>query len=88
MQGVEISEIPRGRCGSRTRGVDWSCEEHRWRQPVHGTKKAILTNSNPYQGHPCHIEIILSVPSSEVARSKDLDVSAPKKGKKVAAIEA
>jgi len=44
---------------------------------------------NPYQGHPCHIEIILSVPSSEVARSKDLDVaSSSKKGKKIQAIEA
>jgi large subunit ribosomal protein L17e len=46
--------------------------------------------SNPYQGHPCHIEIFLSVPSAEVARAKDLDVTASssKKGKKVAAIEA
>lgn len=44
---------------------------------------------NPYQGHPCHIEIILSVPGSEVARSKDLDVAGGKKAaKKVAAIEA
>ncbi|GFZ50634.1 60S ribosomal protein L17, partial [Saitozyma sp. JCM 24511] len=45
---------------------------------------------NPYQGHPCHIEIFLSVPSAEVARAKDLDVTASssKKGKKVAAIEA
>jgi large subunit ribosomal protein L17e len=46
--------------------------------------------SNPYQGHPCHVEIFLSTPSSEVARSKDLDVagSSSKKGKTVAAIEA
>ncbi|WVW84947.1 ribosomal protein L22 [Kwoniella bestiolae CBS 10118] len=44
---------------------------------------------NPYQGHPCHIEIILSTPSSEVPRAKDLDVtSSSKKGKTVAAIEA
>ncbi|KAL1413100.1 60S ribosomal protein L17 [Vanrija pseudolonga] len=42
---------------------------------------------NPYQGHPCHIEIILSTPSSEVARAKDLDVAA-KTGQTVAAIEA
>lgn len=45
-----------------------------------------LTRSNPYQGHPCHIEIILSTPQSEVARSKDLDNV--KTGKTVAAIEA
>lgn len=43
--------------------------------------------SNPYQGHPCHIEIILSTPQSEVTRAKDLDVSA-KTGQTVAAIEA
>ncbi|BEJ13885.1 hypothetical protein CspHIS471_0310590 [Cutaneotrichosporon sp. HIS471] len=41
---------------------------------------------NPFQGHPCHIEIILSTPESEVARSKDLDHV--KTGKTVAAIEA
>jgi large subunit ribosomal protein L17e len=41
---------------------------------------------NPYQGHPCHIEIILSTPQSEVARAKDLD--SVKTGKTVAAIEA
>jgi len=29
---------------------------------------------NPYQGHPCHVEIILSVGDEEVERSKDLDV--------------
>jgi len=28
---------------------------------------------NPYQGHPCHVEIILSVGDEEVERSKDLD---------------
>ncbi|KAF8578072.1 60S ribosomal protein L17/L23 [Ramaria rubella] len=28
---------------------------------------------NPYQGHPCHIEIILSAADSEVERSKDKD---------------
>lgn len=46
--------------------------------------------SNPYQGHPCHIEIFLSTPSAEVPRAKDLDVTtkSSKKGKKVAAIEA
>ncbi|EIW67700.1 ribosomal protein L22 [Tremella mesenterica] len=46
---------------------------------------------NPYQGHPCHIEIFLSVPSAQVPRAKDLDVSASsntRKGKKTAAIEA
>ena len=49
-----------------------------------------LTRSNPYQGHPCHIEIFLSTPSAEVSRSKDLDVaSSSKKSKKtVQAIEA
>lgn len=41
---------------------------------------------NPYQGHPCHIEIILSVPGAEVARSKDLDNV--KTGQTVQAIEA
>jgi large subunit ribosomal protein L17e len=49
-------------------------------------KEQPLTRSNPYQGHPCHIEIILSTPQSEVARSKDLDNV--KTGKTVAAIEA
>ena len=29
---------------------------------------------NPYQGHPCHVEIILSAGDEEVERSKDLDV--------------
>lgn len=43
---------------------------------------------NPYQGHPCHIEIFLSTPSAEVPRAKDLDVTSSRKGKKVAAIEA
>ena len=44
---------------------------------------------NPYQGHPCHVEIFLSTPTAEVARSKDLDVSgSTRKAKKVAAIEA
>jgi large subunit ribosomal protein L17e len=28
---------------------------------------------NPYQGHPCHVEIILGVGESEVERSKDKD---------------
>ncbi|KAG2153117.1 ribosomal protein L22/L17 [Suillus bovinus] len=28
---------------------------------------------NPYQGHPCHVEIILGVSSEEVERSKDKD---------------
>ncbi|KAF9649395.1 60S ribosomal protein L17 L23 [Thelephora ganbajun] len=28
---------------------------------------------NPYQGHPCHVEVILSVGDEEVERSKDLD---------------
>jgi large subunit ribosomal protein L17e len=46
-------------------------------------------DSNPYQGHPCHVEIFLSTPTAEVARSKDLDVSgSTRKAKKVAAIEA
>jgi large subunit ribosomal protein L17e len=44
--------------------------------------------SNPYQGHPCHIEVILSTPSSEVPRAKDLDVASSKKGQTIAAIEA
>ncbi|ORY22018.1 putative 60s ribosomal protein L17 [Naematelia encephala] len=43
---------------------------------------------NPYQGHPCHIEIFLATPTSEVPRSSELDVTSSKKGKKVAAIEA
>jgi len=30
---------------------------------------------NPYQGSPCHIEIILSSPETEVERSKDKDES-------------
>ncbi|EED77115.1 60S ribosomal protein L17/L23 [Postia placenta Mad-698-R] len=30
---------------------------------------------NPYQGHPCHVEIILSATDSEVERSKDKDVA-------------
>ena len=29
---------------------------------------------NPYQGHPCHIEIILGVSDEEVERAKDKDV--------------
>jgi len=28
---------------------------------------------NPYQGHPCHVEIILAVSAEEVERSKDKD---------------
>ncbi|KIK95058.1 hypothetical protein PAXRUDRAFT_827383 [Paxillus rubicundulus Ve08.2h10] len=28
---------------------------------------------NPYQGHPCHVEIILGVSGEEVERSKDKD---------------
>ena len=28
---------------------------------------------NPYQGHPCHIEIILGVSNNEVPRNKDKD---------------
>ncbi|KAI6030542.1 ribosomal protein L22/L17 [Pisolithus orientalis] len=32
---------------------------------------------NPYQGHPCHVEIILSVSEEEVERSKDKDAVAP-----------
>ena len=31
---------------------------------------------NPYQGHPCHIEIVLGVSEEEVERSKDKDVVA------------
>ena len=31
---------------------------------------------NPYQGHPCHVEIILSATDSEVERAKDKDVVA------------
>ncbi|KAI0087908.1 hypothetical protein BDY19DRAFT_994789 [Irpex rosettiformis] len=31
---------------------------------------------NPYQGHPCHVEIILSSSDSEVERAKDKDVVA------------
>ncbi|RPD62342.1 60S ribosomal protein L17/L23 [Lentinus tigrinus ALCF2SS1-6] len=30
---------------------------------------------NPYQGHPCHVEIILSASDSEVERAKDKDVA-------------
>ena len=30
---------------------------------------------NPYQGHPCHIEIILGVADEEVERAADKDVS-------------
>ena len=29
---------------------------------------------NPYQGHPCHIEIILGVSDEEVERAKDKDI--------------
>jgi large subunit ribosomal protein L17e len=32
---------------------------------------------NPYQGHPCHIEIILTATDVEVERSKDKDAIAP-----------
>lgn len=32
---------------------------------------------NPYQGHPCHIEIILTATDVEVERSKDKDAVAP-----------
>ncbi|KAF8555737.1 60S ribosomal protein L17/L23 [Imleria badia] len=31
---------------------------------------------NPYQGHPCHVEIILGVSGEEVERSKDKDAVA------------
>ncbi|OAX42848.1 60S ribosomal protein L17/L23 [Rhizopogon vinicolor AM-OR11-026] len=31
---------------------------------------------NPYQGHPCHVEVILSVSGEEVERSKDKDAVA------------
>ncbi|KAJ3479550.1 hypothetical protein NLI96_g8978 [Meripilus lineatus] len=31
---------------------------------------------NPYQGHPCHVEVILSASDSEVERSKDKDTVA------------
>ena len=31
---------------------------------------------NPYQGHPCHVEIILSATDAEVERAKDKDVVA------------
>ncbi|KIJ17726.1 hypothetical protein PAXINDRAFT_130053 [Paxillus involutus ATCC 200175] len=31
---------------------------------------------NPYQGHPCHVEIILGVSAEEVERSKDKDAVA------------
>ncbi|THH20085.1 hypothetical protein EW146_g1187 [Bondarzewia mesenterica] len=31
---------------------------------------------NPYQGHPCHVEIILSASEEEVERSKDKDAVA------------
>jgi len=51
-------------------------------------KAHTLTPSNPYQGHPCHIEIFLSTPSAEVSRSKDLDAPSSKKAKTVQAIEA
>jgi large subunit ribosomal protein L17e len=30
---------------------------------------------NPYQGHPCHVEIILAVSEEEVERSKDKEVA-------------
>ncbi|KIM89094.1 hypothetical protein PILCRDRAFT_812992 [Piloderma croceum F 1598] len=32
---------------------------------------------NPYQGHPCHIEVILTATDVEVERSKDKDAAAP-----------
>jgi large subunit ribosomal protein L17e len=32
---------------------------------------------NPYQGHPCHIEIILTATDVEVERSKDKDTDTP-----------
>ncbi|KAJ8586270.1 ribosomal protein L22 [Rhizopogon salebrosus TDB-379] len=31
---------------------------------------------NPYQGHPCHVEVILSVSGEQVERSKDKDAVA------------
>lgn len=31
---------------------------------------------NPYQGHPCHIEVILGATDEEVERAKDKDVVA------------
>ena len=31
---------------------------------------------NPYQGHPCHVEIILSASDEEVERAKDKDAIA------------
>jgi len=46
---------------------------------------------NPYQGHPCHVEVILATPGAEVPRAKDMDdvVMTDKKGKgKTAQIEA
>jgi large subunit ribosomal protein L17e len=47
---------------------------------------------NPYQGHPCHVEVILSTPSSEVPRAKDLDgdvaMTSSRKSKRTAQIEA
>ena len=30
---------------------------------------------NPYQGHPCHVEIILAASEEEVERSKDKEVA-------------
>ncbi|KAI0322356.1 60S ribosomal protein L17/L23 [Amylostereum chailletii] len=32
---------------------------------------------NPYQGHPCHVEIILAASEEEVERSKDKDAVTP-----------
>ncbi len=34
---------------------------------------------NPYQGHPCHIEVILGVNEEEVPRNKDKDKTAVSK---------
>ena len=32
---------------------------------------------NPYQGHPCHIEVILGVDEEPVERNKDKDAVVP-----------
>lgn len=32
---------------------------------------------NPYQGHPCHVEIVLAAEDEPVERSKDKDAAVP-----------
>jgi len=37
---------------------------------------------NPYQGHPCHVEIILSAPGIDVPKAKEESVRAPADGRR------